>query len=230
MARPQFIVMDPLSITAATLAIINAISAIYKNIQHVKGLPKAFQEVGQNLGLVEETLALVKQVLGEDKGDESASEAIKRVLEGCHEKAESLKNIFEKINEKKMTERNAKEWSAIANFYRTMVLRLGKAHRVETLMQDILDGVKVLAMNQVFRTASQEQIDRLESATKKLSEVEPSIKESDFEQGGTNLTMHIASGGKGNQFHSQGNSSQTNNLGHQYTAQGNMTFGTPTTE
>jgi len=223
--------MDPLSITAATLAIIQASSSTYKTIQHVKGLPKAFEEVGQNLNLVEVTLDLVQKRLETGTDAEADSEAIKGVLIACQEKAESLNTIFQKINEKKVMENHAKEWSAIASFYRTMVLRLGKAHRVETLMQDILNGLKGLTMNQVFRSASQTQIERLEDAIKKLSEVEPSIKESDFEHGRANLTMHIASGGKGNQFHSEGKSSQTNNLGPQYTlSHGNMNFGTPTAE
>lgn len=222
--------MDPLSITAATLAIIQSVSITYTTIQHLRGLPKAFKEVGQNLALVEETLVLVQEQLEGATFTDATTEAIETVLKSCQGKAKLLNNVFQEINRGKLNDKNAKDWSVIANIYRTAVLRLGKAHRVESLMQDILNGLKGLTMNQVFRTATQSQMEKLEKAIENLATVEPSIKESEFDQGSTNLTMNIASGAKGNQFLSEGNSSQTNNLGPQYTSHGNMIFGTPNTE
>lgn len=102
---------------------------------------------------------------------------------------------------------HAKDGSVLG-FYRTSLLRLGKGNRVETLMQDILKGLRALAVNQLFRTATQSQMAKLEEAIEKLSHVESSIPDSDFESSGTHNTQHVGPGGIGNQYNHSG-------LGHQ---------------
>ena len=67
----------------------------------------------------------------------------------------------------------------------------------------------------------------LEKAIQELSEVEPSVPDSDFETAGTmHVTQNIAAGGKGNQAVNRGNR-QDVTFGSKFEMQsGNMTFGT----
>jgi hypothetical protein len=156
--------MDPLSTIASIIAIFQAICLANKGIQHLRDLPEEFKEVNRNLPLVQDTLDLARdQLLGTDLG-ESSTCAIESILRDCHEKARVLLDIFQKVDKEK---KDVNNWSVL-DFYRTTLLRLGKAHRVETLMQGILGGLKALAINQLFRAATQSQIASLEEAIKRL--------------------------------------------------------------
>jgi len=215
--------MDPLSVIASTIAVAQAISSTYKAIQHVKGLPKAFNEVNQSLPLVEQTLEAARSQLLVASLDEASAKAIEPVIKGCQEKANALLAIFQKIDNGKKDTKNG--W--VTELYRTVVIPLGKAHRVEALMKDILKGLKDLAINQLFKTATQSQMARLEKAIQELSEVEPSVSDSDFEDSGAlNVTQNVAQGGTGNQAVNRGEK-QENVFGNQFQSQGGaMSFGT----
>lgn len=93
--------------------------------------------------------------------DDSSRRAIEPVINTCQENAKALLEIFQEVN-------NGKRGSAL-DTYRTIVLRLGKANQVDTLMQDILRSLKILGINQLFKTATHAQISKLEGAIDRLS-------------------------------------------------------------
>lgn len=186
--------MDPLSAIASIIAIVQATYSTYQVIEHIKVLPKEFNEVGQNLPLAKVTLSLARDQLQAQKLDESSWKALEPIVGSCEKKAKQLQDIFERV------EKGAKSTDAsVFNLYRTSLLHLGKARRVETLMQDILKGLEALTMNQMFRTASQSQVDQLKEAIDKLFKVESSVPDSDFEGARTDFTQNNASGATGYQ-------------------------------
>jgi hypothetical protein len=221
--------MDPLSITVATITLIQSISSAYNVIQHLKGLPKTFNEVGENLSLAKKTLDLARTQLEASALDKSDKEAFEPVIKRCEESASALSDIFQKIREKTEHDKEAKDWSAIVLFYRSQVLKFGtaaKAHRVESLMQSILKDLQNLAVNHLFKVATKSDVDSLESAIKKLSEMEraePSLPDSDFDSN-TNISQTISGQGKGNQFNNTGGT-QTNHTGPEFNAKGDQNFG-----
>ncbi|KAG7402611.1 Ankyrin repeat domain-containing protein 50 [Fusarium oxysporum f. sp. rapae] len=185
--------MDPLSVIASTIAVVQAVSSTYKAIQHLRGLPNEFNEVNRNLPLAKNTLDLVRDQLQGLALDESSKKALQPLVSGCEEKAKMLQDIFEKVGK---GAKSAKDGSVL-DFYRTSLLRLGKAHRVETLMRGILKDLDALGTNQLFKTATQSQMAQLKEAIDQLSNVESSVPDTDFESG-TN-SQYIASGGTGYQ-------------------------------
>ncbi|TQN66287.1 Ankyrin-2, partial [Colletotrichum shisoi] len=192
--------MDPLSITASTITVIQSLLATYDTIKHVKDLPKAFAEVGRNLPLVKETLDLAQQALSVDGPDENVKSAIQPALAECLKRAKTIEDIFAEIEPGNQQNKGAGDWSALVRFYRKKVVPYGKANKVEALMQDILDKLKVLAIHQVFkaRADSLGHIEKLEDAIKSLAEVEPSLPDSEFDGGpATNVTQHISDNGRG---------------------------------
>jgi hypothetical protein len=213
--------MDPLSITAATIAIIGSISSTYNTIQHLRGLPKAFKEVGQNLPLVKETLDLARGQL-QTTSDESVKKAIEPVITACQERAIALKDIFDKLDKAMEQQKDANEWSALVNLYRKTVVYLGKSHKVETLMQELLDNLRCLAIHQLFKVNNQGLATKLENAINELSAVEPSLPDSDFETKEVNVTQTNSDNARG--FVSTGGH-QENTMGHKFHSAGNMSFG-----
>ncbi|CAI7623084.1 unnamed protein product [Penicillium pancosmium] len=216
--------MDPLSITAATIAIIGSISSTYNAIQHLRGLPKAFLGVGQNLPLVKETLELARSQL-QGPSDESVKKAIEPVIHDCQEKAIALNKIFDELEKAMKQEKDANDWSALVNFYRKTVVYMGKSHKVETLMQELLNNLKWLAIHQLFKVTGQGLTVKLENAINELSVVEPSLPDSDFDMKGTNITQTNSDNARG--FVSTGRH-QENTMGHKFHSAGNMSFGLKT--
>ena len=170
-----------------------------------------------------ETLQTARSQLQVAHLDEVSTKAIEPVIKGCQEKAAELLVIFQKIDNGKIDAKDG--W--VLEVYRTIVITRGKAHRAEILMQDILNCLKKLAINQLFKTATQSQIARLEEAIRGLSRVEPSVPDSDFDvSGALNVTQNVSQGGTGNQAVNRGGT-QENIFGNQFQSQGGpMNFDT----
>jgi hypothetical protein len=145
-------------------------------------------------------------------------------LDDASAKANALLAIFQKIDNGRKDAKVA--W--VLEFYRTTVIPLGKAHRVEVLMKDILEGIeKMLAIYQLFKTATRSQMAELEKAIQALSEVEPSVPDLDSDgPGPLNVTQNVGEGATGNQaINKEGK--QENVFGNQFQSQGGaMSFGT----
>ncbi|KAG5788226.1 hypothetical protein H9Q69_012707 [Fusarium xylarioides] len=184
-SRNLKIEMDPLSAIASTIAVVQAISSTYKAIKHLRGLPNEFNEVNRNLPLAKNTLDLARDQLKGLALDESSKKALQPLVSACEEKARMLQGIFEKVEK---GAKSAKDGSVL-DFYRTSLLRLGKAHRVEILMRGILKDLGALATNQLFKTATQSQMAQLKEAIDQLSNVESSVTDSELEGPGSNI-MH----------------------------------------
>jgi hypothetical protein len=102
------------------------------------------------------------------------------------------------------------------------VVYLGKSHKVETLMQELLDNLRCLAIHQLFKVNNQGLATKLENAINELSAVEPSLPDSDFETKEVNVTQTNSDNARG--FVSTGGH-QENTMGHKFHSAGNMSFG-----
>lgn len=182
--------MDPLSIIASIITIVDSILSTYSAIREIKGLPKAFEEVERNLSLVRETLEIAQRQLHYNTPSDAEKRAIEPVTKTCESTLDELNKILTKIQKQKKEDNGeTKDWSSLAKFYHKVVIPMGKAHRVETLMCSIMRSLKVLAIHQMFKAATQSQIGKLEEAIKGLSQVEPSIPDSDFESKGSTINQ-----------------------------------------
>ncbi|KAK2595214.1 hypothetical protein QQS21_007067 [Conoideocrella luteorostrata] len=215
--------MDIFSAIASTIAAVQTISSTCKAIQHFRDLPKEFKEVSRTLPLTEDTLSLARDQLQGTVLDDSSKIALEPIIRGCEERAKKLQAIFLKVQNGM---KDTKDGSVL-ELYRNSLLRLGKTHRVETLMQGILRGLDALATNQLFRLAAQSHMAQLKEAINRLSTMEPSIPDSDFDSSSTIFNQSIHSNGAGYQIHNSGHDHKTNiGSGKQYNAH-SMTFAQP---
>lgn len=200
--------MDPVSIIASTIAIIGAITTAYQVVKTISNLPSAFEEVNKQLPLVERTLRAADSRLREaPEPTEKDNAAIAEIVKTCQEKATKLREIFEELEKKRESDTGAVSWTKVRAAY-CRVLAGVKAHRVETVMEDILKSTKRLALNQVFQAATKGDLKEIEKAIEELARVQPSLDDSDFDGAeGITASMTIASGGKGQQNNVQGDHS-----------------------
>lgn len=210
--------MDPLSIIASTITVVQATVSTYRAIQHLRGLPEEFNEVGRRLPLADDTLRLVRHQLESQTIDEQSKVALEPSINGCEAKAKQLRDVFANVKKG-----DGKDGS-IRDIYRRSLLRWGKAHRVENLMKGMLCDLDALATNQLFRAATQSLVTQLKDEIDKLSDVLPDVPDSELNNL-KSFNQTIESGGTGylaeRQYINPGSGQQYNVSGSGHT----MNFG-----
>ncbi|KAL8381644.1 hypothetical protein RB595_005771 [Gaeumannomyces hyphopodioides] len=204
-----------LGLIGNTINIIETTIAVYDAIKNLRELPGAFQEVNNRLPLVKLALENAKGRATNAKPGNEAT-ALKKLVASCEKKAKKLHDIFMEIAQKS----TSREFVVAA--YRSIVLKLGKKARVETLMDDILKDLGVMATHDVFQAAMKERIAEVDKARQELAEVPPSLPDSDLEDK-AGAASQI--GDNNRQYNNFGEGTQKNVDGNVYEAQGNMSFG-----
>lgn len=211
--------MDPVTIITSALAILGAVNATYETIGKIKDLPAAFTKVQERLPLAEKLLHDAQERLDATPLTERQRTAIISILKSCEAKAKDLQQIFEAIESKcKEDQDAAKVWQRVRGWYRDAA-RASKARRVETLMTDIMEDIERLAWQEVFRSATQDDMEEIKKAIEDLRQVEQSLEDSDLEEGNSvHATQNVAAGAFGNQNVVSGGSSHSFYAG-KYSAQ-----------
>lgn len=219
---------EPLSIIGTTIAVWTQVTAIYEKIKDIKNLPKSFRESGTKLAIVNRCLEDVKNQLHHVQGDDQ--QAIIAAIKDCQDKGESLKHLFEQIEEHKKDD-NA--WAALKKLYKSTVLSLGKGSkgRVESLMQHVLETLNILVAREVLQqsTTFRDLQPQLQAALQELrtaAQAEPTLSETDFAEGGSK-NVNIAGNAQGNISAEHNGDNVTQTGGNRYEAAGNMSFGMP---
>ncbi|KAF4905417.1 Disease resistance protein SUMM2 [Colletotrichum fructicola] len=215
--------MDPLSVVSSTIGIIGALSSAYETIKKIQNLPKAFDEVNKNLPLVRGVLQRVyERIQRIDPSVDENSDSIREAINTCHDKVELLQKIFATLEEKCKDRDADKTWKRARAWYRE-AMRGMQADRVEGLMKEILDRMRILAMSQVF--SLNDDLDEIKEAISSLSKVEPSLDESEMEMGAIYAQQTNRDHTTGTQYNMSGGVMNTgNNSGNTFGDVGTLTF------
>ncbi|CAG8902402.1 unnamed protein product [Penicillium egyptiacum] len=202
--------MDPLSIAASVVGLIQAISATCTTINTIAYLPKAFDHVKKHLPLVQKILEDVSVRLRQRSLAEEERQTIARIIKDCDVKARKLRQIFDALEIKRKQDKDARSWDKLRGWYHETLQGI-KGHRVETLMKDILEDMRELGLYQTFRLATQEDIEEIKKALEENSDVEPSLDDAAVES--TSLiytTQNVNTGGMGQQNNPSGGTNTFN--------------------
>ncbi|KAF3800370.1 Regulatory protein AfsR [Colletotrichum gloeosporioides] len=215
--------MDPLSVISSTIGIIGAVASAYETIKKIQNLPKAFDEVNKNLPLVRGVLQRVyERIQRIDPSVDENSASIREAINTCHDKVEILQKIFATLEEKCKDRDADKTWKRARAWYRE-AMRGMQADRVEGLMKEILDRMRILAMSQVF--SLNDDLDEIKEAINSLSEVDPSLDDSEIEMGAIYAQQTNQDHATGTQYNMSGGVLNTgNNSGNTFGNVGTLTF------
>ena len=158
--------IEVVGLISAVISIVGAVENIYSGFRDARNLPQAFRDVAEKLPLVRETLRIAEQQI-KSTSDEDACEAIKTVVENCKVKAERLKEVFATVAPSEPPTRLER--------YSVAVRRWGKRNRVEELTREMMEDVRLLAVNRAVQAATEDQAAELLRAIKELSTIEPSL-------------------------------------------------------
>ncbi|KAH8675147.1 hypothetical protein BGZ61DRAFT_458395 [Ilyonectria robusta] len=196
--------MDPLSIIASMISIIGDITTKYKTIDNTANLPKAFEEVKRSLPIVEGIFFGMKERLRKRNLLDEQSQAILNGIKPCEDKIKELKSVIDVVKTEFEADQHAGEWARVRHAYYKALGRV-KALGVESLMKDILKGLKKLAQVQVFELVTQDDLKAIENALEKLESVESSLEVSELDSTGNNYaSQSVAANGTGHQYNTQG--------------------------
>ena len=195
------------------ISVAETIAQVYSAIKDLHGLPDAFREVNKRLPLVEQTLGDVKSQTANIKSAEEAK-AMLTLLKSSQGKIKELETIFNEIA------KNSKD-NFMVSVYKSVIAKLGKKGRVETLMDGILKDLGVLVAHHVFQTSTQKHVEDLDKARKELAKVTPSLADSEFDEKGSNATQINGR----DQFNTWGDNAK-NIFGNNFEAGRDQSFGT----
>lgn len=191
--------MDPLSIVASTITIVETASKIYQVLKRVKDVPKEFAEIERTLPLAKDVLQKLQDALEGHELDDESRQAIQPTLADCNAKAKKLEGILEQVRKG-----SSGQGGSVLEQYRLTLRRLGKANRVEKLMQSVLKGLDKLATHQVFAAASGLHVEELKKEIEKLGGLESSVPDSEFGDTNVHMEQTVAQGGSANMFNISG--------------------------
>jgi hypothetical protein len=197
--------IEIVGLVAGVIGILDVALKAYTNIQNIRGLAKAFQEVAKRLPLVLRILKTIETQCANTSVSEEYIRQITPVVQGCKENAEKLKSILQKFDAKDAT------WKP--DRYLSIIKSWGKKGRVEEIMKRILEDVEFLAADRTMKGATADQLQGLEAAMRELSMIEPSAPDRLFE---TRDPINISHDGTGTQHNVLGD----NNTSH--TGAGNI--------
>jgi hypothetical protein len=205
---------EVLGLIGNIISITETIIEVYDAFKDLHGLPDAFQEVNKRLPLVEQTLQDVKTQWKNIKSAEEAK-AIQTLLTGCQDKSKELERIFNGIA------KSSKD-NFVVSAYKSVIGKLGKKGRVETLMDDILKDLSVLVAHKVFQEATQKRVETLNKSRQELASVPPSLLDSEFDEKSGGTATQVGGRDQYNVF----GGTQKNVDGNYFEARGDQNFGT----
>ncbi|RYP60262.1 hypothetical protein DL770_010027 [Monosporascus sp. CRB-9-2] len=187
-----------LSLIEPTISSLRFAKKVHDNANDTKTLPPAFQGVAKHLEVVCEALETAQKQIEQGKDDNICREMKPRVAD-CNDKATCLQRLFVKVV----------PWTAAQRVerYREALREIGKGNRVETLIKDIMEDVRLLlTVDDEIRVAAESQLGRLVEAMREVSAIPPALQDESPASGINNF-------GSGLQNVNTGNGSQHNNSG-----------------
>ena len=177
---------------ATIITTIDASKKVFEAAKDTKGLPEAFREVAGRLPIVESILGSAKQNIQENEVKNDSRKGVETIVKNCKEKAEKLHELINKVV--------PGEGASLMERYRKALKVPGKGHRVEKLMQGILEDVNLLIGEKGINSASKAQQEQILKAIKEIAAVAPSVPEQETQQTGFTNSNY----GSGTQYNCSG--------------------------
>lgn len=163
--------LEVIGAISAVIGIVDASIEVYRNVRQDVKLPDTFHVVGRRLPIIRDTLDTCKSHLQpiQDSLPADVCKALEETLEGCKERAKTLRGIFEDV----LPAENDR-WK---ERYSKILKRLGKGNKVEELMVSITEDVQLVVNHHAVKSAKPEQMSELEKIVQEIKALPSSLPE-----------------------------------------------------
>lgn len=199
--HPHFVLPSPIPMevfgtVAGVIGLVTAIQEIYTTLEKVRGLPKAFDAAGTQLALVSRVFENAKTKAERAELNQDERKSLEAIAARSRDSLETLLDIFKSLQRKCGSDT---DWPRIRGWY-IELLKGKKAHRVEALMSEVLKDLELLRVSNDSVLATEEDIADIKRAIEGLSNVEPSVEDSELETV-RSMTQNVSDHSTGNQFY-----------------------------
>ena len=193
-------------LASSIVAVLDTVTNLYSGVKDAGDVPGALRDSSQLLPTIQDALRAFQTHVRTDNEDDEACRETQPILRRCLERALHLETVFRKVTPHASTPRHAR--------YLLITQAPGKDSRVETLVKEMLEDVKLLAESLAAKPGMETEVEKLAKAIESVLTL-------------TLLTLEDASGGSVNNYGSgttnanTGSGNQYNNTreGRQYVAQ-----------
>ncbi|KAH7310742.1 hypothetical protein B0I35DRAFT_78407 [Stachybotrys elegans] len=145
--------VELVGLISGIITLIEASIKIYKIADNSSGLPPSFHDVASRLPLIQDTLTLASHGISTDSASSPSSDALKKVLLACAERAAALHETFQVAVPRAGTTLSGRYLSALKT--------VPKAGKVEELMTGITRDLQVLTANRAVQAPTRAEITEL---------------------------------------------------------------------
>ncbi|KAM6483391.1 hypothetical protein HDV62DRAFT_326311 [Trichoderma sp. SZMC 28011] len=187
---------EVVGLISAIIAIVDATGKFYEAVDSVSGLPRSFRIVAARLPLILEILRAARLNMAGENNDSpwaKSHAAIIKNLEGCNDKAVTLKKILRKSM-------SADGDSSLRRCIKA-IKTMQNADKVKNLMDGILADLQILSTMHVVKISSGMPTEHLSSRQPTIKIFQQNSKHRNPEKGPSNF-------GLGTQYHHHGHGDQ----------------------
>jgi hypothetical protein len=187
---------------SAVITLLDALIKIYDGAHNDIKLPDTFLASRRQIPIILDILKRCKNEIepGRDAISSDAGEALEKIIDACDEKAQKLRQIFERV-----IPGDSETWKTR---YAKIIKRLGQGSKVEDLMIALTQDVQLIVNNCVVRSTSmrREQYSELANLIEEMRSFKSSASDDEpnstlvFHSGGGTQTNNVNKG-SGQQIH-----------------------------
>lgn len=195
---------------SSIVAVLKTVAKLYSDIEDAGDIPGALRDSSQLLPTIRDALQTFRTHTSTYCGDDEACRETQAILRRCLERALQLETVFRRVSPHASTPGHVR--------YLLSAPAPGKDSRVETLVKDMLEDVKLLAESPAVRPGMEAEVEKLAKATKSVFTLTPpTLKNASGE------LINNCGSGTINANTGSGTANSNSSSGQQYVAQ-NQTF------
>ncbi|KAM0195662.1 hypothetical protein ACHAPA_008107 [Fusarium lateritium] len=189
---------EALGLISGIITVIEASIKLYKIAKDSSGLPPVLRDAASRLPLIQDSLTIAAHGIQHDSQPPGSYAALEAMLQACSNRATQLYQIFNAIVPPPGATQTRRFLKAVRSF--------PQVEKANTLVEGILEDLKVLTFNHVVKAATREQIkERMAIETKQVVS-----KESAVTLNNTGIGRQYVHMGQGNQNVADNTATQVN--------------------
>jgi hypothetical protein len=161
-------------LASSIVTVLDTVVKLYNDVGSASDVPDAFVESARLLPVIRDAVQTVQTGTCTNGTDDEARKELQSTLQRCMERALQLEIVFRKVVPQARTSRRDR--------YLLSTQTSGKDSRVETLVKEMLEDVKLLAESPVVRPGMEAEAEKLARVIERVSTLTPPTLEDASEE------------------------------------------------